>query len=201
MKKTIERGNTLIESYREVLAQSGICLTLSKRYFEEAVGERTGDVGRNAIFNEMDRARDRKREKDLGYHHVRNRYHVIVLSVCPIEAGTVRREDCREYAFFLRKTERAHVGEAPTERSCGEQKVLRGIEKRILKIVRKSRKSPPQKVCQNTLWDAIRYTLPRYGYKKRFLNKDRADWEILCLIGFGVLALAFALGIWLIGKL
>ncbi len=82
-----------------------------------------------------------------------------------------------------------------------EQKILSRIEKRINKILRKSQKNSPKKVCKDTLFDAIRYTAQRYEYKRRFLNKERADWELFLLISFGVLALIVVLLIWLIGKL
>ena len=81
------------------------------------------------------------------------------------------------------------------------EKILSKIEKRINKLLSKSQKNTPQKVCKDNLFDAIRYTAPRYGYKRRFLNRERADWELIFLISFGVLALVVALMIWLIGKL
>ncbi|MBQ9806866.1 MAG: hypothetical protein IJW49_10240, partial [Clostridia bacterium] len=113
----------------------------------------------------------------------------------------VRREYCRDYAFYIHKVERAHIGMEPKKYTYEEQKILSKIEKRINKILRKLQKITPQKVCKDTLWDAIRYTLPRYGYKRRFLNRERADWELIFLISTGVLALVVAFMIWLIGNL
>ena len=201
MQEIIEKVNAVLEKYSEQLADNGIKVTVSKRYFEESVGERIGNTGNTAIFNEIDRALDRKREKKKGYHHIRNRYHVIVLSVIPIHKDIVCREYCRDYAFFIHKIERPHIGTDPKEFTYEEQKILSKIEKRINKLLRKSQKNTPQKVCKDNLFDAIRYTAPRYGYKRRFLNRERADWELIFLISFGVLALVVALMIWLIGKL
>lgn len=201
MQEIIEKVNAILEKYSEQLADNGIKVTVSKRYFEESVGERIGNTGNTAIFNEIDRALDRKREKKKGYHHTRNRYHVIVLSVIPVKKDVVRREYCRDYAFYIHKIERPHIGTDPKEFTYEEQKILSKIEKRINKLLRKSQKNTPQKVCKDTLFDAIRYTAPRYGYKRRFLNRERADWELIFLISFGVLALVVALMIWLIGKL
>ena len=200
MQEIIEKVNAVLEKYSEQLADNGIKVTVSKRYFEESVGERIGNTGNTAIFNEIDRALDRKREKKKGYHHIRNRYHVIVLSVIPVKKDVVRREYCRDYAFFIHKIERPHIGTDPKEFTYEEQKILSKIEKRINKLLRKSQKNTPQKVCKDNLFDAIRYTAPRYGYKRRFLNRERADWELIFLISFGVLALVVALMIWLIGK-
>jgi uncharacterized transporter YbjL len=201
MQETMEKVQLIIDKYNEQLSANGIKITASKRYFEVAVGERIGNTGNSAIFNEIDRALDRKREKKNGYHHTRNRYHVIVLSVTPAKKDIARREYCKDYAFFIYKVERAHIGMEPNKYTCEEQKILSKIEKRINQILRKSQKITPQKVCKDTLWDAIRYTLSRYGYKRRFLNMERADWELIFLISSGVLALAVALMIWLIGKL
>ena len=201
MQEIIEKVNAVLEKYSEQLADNGIKVTVSKRYFEESVGERIGNTGNTAIFNEIDRALDRKREKKKGYHHIRNRYHVIVLSVVPVKKDIVRREYCIDYAFFIHKVERAHIGMEPKKYTYEEQKILSRIEKRINKLLRKTQRNTPQKVCKDTLFDAIRYTAPRYGYKRRFLNRERADWELIFLISFGVLALVVALMIWLIGKL
>ena len=201
MQEIIEKANVVLEKFSEKLADNGIKVTVSKRYFEESVGERIGNTGNTAIFNEIDRALDRKREKKKGYNHIRNRYQVIVLSVIPVKKNIVRREYCRDYAFCIHKVERAHIGMEPKKYTYEEQKILSKIEKRINKLLRKAQKSIPQKVCRDNLFDAIRYTAPRYGYKRRFLNKERADWELIFLISFGVLALIVALIIWLIGKL
>ena len=201
MQEIIEKVNAVLEKYSEQLADNGIKVTVSKRYFEESVGERIGNTGKTAIFNKIDRALERKREKKKGYHHTRNRYHVIVLSVIPVKKDVVRREYCRDYAFYIRKIERPHIGTDPKEFTYEEQKILSKIKKRINKFLRKSQKNTPQKVCKDNLFDAIRYTAPRYGYKRRFLNRERADWELIFLISFGVLALVVALMIWLIGKL
>ena len=201
MQEIVEKVNAVLGKYSEQLKGNGIKVTVSKRYFEESVGERIGNTGNTAIFNEIDRALDRKKEKKKGYHHIRNRYHVIVLSVIPAQKDIVRREYCRDYAFYVHKVERAHIGMEPKKYTYEEQKILSKIEKRINKVLRKSQKSTPQKVCKDTLWDAIRYTLPRYGYKRRFLNRERADWKLIFLISTGVLALVVALMIWLIGNL
>ena len=201
MQEIIEKVNAILEKYSGQLADNGIKVTISKRYFEESVGERIGSTGSTAIFNEIDKALDRKREKKKGYHHIRNRYHVIVLSVIPTKKDNARREYCRDYAFCIHKVERAHIGMEPKKYAYEEQKILSKIEKRISKILRKSQKSTPQKVCRDTLFDAIRYTATRYGYKRRFLNKERADWELIFLISFGILALLVIFIIWLFSKL
>ena len=201
MQEIIEKVNAVLEKYSEQLADNGIKVTVSKRYFEESVGEQIRYSGESIILNEIEKSLDRKREEKKGYHHIRNRYYVIVLSVIPFKKDIVRREYCRDYAFYIHKIERPHIGTEPKKFIYEEQKILSKIEKRINKLLRKTQKNTPQKVCKDNLFDAIRYTAPRYGYKRRFLNKERADWELIFLISFGVLALVVALMIWLIGKL
>jgi hypothetical protein len=201
VQEIIEKVNAVLEKYSEQLADNGIKVTVSKRYFEESVGEQIRHSGESIILNEIEKSLDRKREEKKGYHHIRNRYHVIVLSVIPFKKDIVRREYCRDYVFCIHKVERAHIGMEPKKYTYEEQKILSKIERRINKILRKSQKNMPQNVCKDNLLDAIRYTAPRYGYKRRFLNKERADWELIFLISFGVLALVVALMIWLIGKL
>ena len=201
MQEIIEKVNAVLERYSEQLADNGIKVTVSKRYFEESVGEQIRYSGESIILNEIEKSLDRKREEKKGYHHIRNRYHVIILSVIPFKKDIVRREYCRDYAFYIHKIERPHIGTEPKKFIYEEQKILSKIEKRINKLLRKTQRNTPQKVCKDNLFDAIRYTAPRYGYKRRFLNKERADWELIFLILFGVLALVVALMIWLIGKL
>ena len=201
MQEIIEKVNVILEKYSEQLADNGIKVTVSKRYFEESVGEQIRHSGESIILNEIERSLDRKREEKKGYHHIRNRYHVIVLSVIPFKKDIVRREYCRDYAFYIHKIERPHIGTEPKKFIYEEQKILSKIEKRINKLLRKTQRNTPQKVCKDNLFDAIRYTAPRYGYKRSFLNKERADWELIFLISTSVLALVVALMIWLIGKL
>ncbi len=199
MQETMEKVDAMISKYSEQLAVCGIKMTASKRYFEQRVEERIGSVGPSAILNGIDRVRYRKKEKEYNYQN--NRYHCIVLTVAPTEKGIVPRGFFRDYAFVLKKIERAHIGMAPEKTAYDEQKILTEIEKRILKIVSKAQENNAEKVCKDTLWDAFRYTLPRYGYKQRFLNKDRGNWELIFLILSVVLALSVALVICLIGKL
>ena len=201
MQQTMEKVQFIIDKHNEELGSNGIKITASKRYFEDAVGERIGNIGNTAIFNEIDRVLDQKREKKKGYNHERNRYHCIVLSISPTQKNVVCREYCRDYAFVLKKVERAHIGMEPQKITYEEKKLLSKIEKRIKKILRKVQKNTPQNICKDTLFDAVRYTAPRYGYKRRFLNRERADWELFFLISFGVLTLVVVFMIWLIGKM
>ena len=201
MKELKEKAQALIDKYTPELSSKGLKMLLSKRYFESEVMEKSGVHGVGAIFNSIDRARDHKEEKKNGYNYVKNRYHYFVLGVCPIEKNMIKREECRDYAFLLKKVERAHIGLEPRLIVAREEKVISKIEKQILKILKKAEKKSAQKVCQNTIIDAFRYAmLPKYEYKERFLGKGRFSWEMIFLSAFCILVFGSLFIIWLSTK-
>ena len=186
----------LIDKYQEQLAAKGIKIVLSKRYVETEVREGGDSLGAGqAIFNIFERAYNRKREKEKGYHFERNKYHSIVLTVVPLDKTLVSVAECREYAFVLKKTERAHLGLEPQKRQYQEEKVLAKIEKRILKILKQADKKSPQQICKNTFWDVCRYSsAPKYEYKTTFCGKERFTWDMI-LMFLAVAILAVVLGV------
>lgn len=201
MRELKEKAQALIDQYSPELADKGLKILLSKRYFESEVGERSGMHGVGAIFNSIDRARDHKEEKEKGYNYERNKYHYFILTLCPIEKNALQREEFRNYAFILKKVERAHIGQEPRRVFYHEEKILSKIEKQILKILKKAEKSSVQKVCQNNIIDAFRYAMhPKYEYKDRFLGKERFSWEMIFLSLFCILVFGSLFVAWLISK-
>ena len=201
MKELKEKVRALIDKYNPKLSQKGLKIILSKRYFETAVGERGSSSGAggifNVIFDSVDRARDHKEEREKGYNYEKNKYHCLILTLCPIEKNALRYDECREYTFIVKKVERAHIGQEPNRVLYREDKILSKIEKHILKILKKAEKSTAQKLCKNNIFDAFRYAMhPKYEYKERFLGKDRFAWEmiflaIFCTFVFGGLFIAW----------
>ena len=172
----------LIDKYKERLESKGIKIVLSKRYTETEVEERAAGYAYagQAIFNIFDRAIDRKKEKKKGYNFEKNKYHSIVITVLPLDKTLVSTVECREYAFVIKKVERAHLGQEPEKKNYQEAKVLEKIEKRILQILKKADKKSPQQVCKNSFWDACRYAhSPKYGYKTKFCGKERFTWDMI----------------------
>ena len=56
----------------------------------------------------------------------------------------------------------------------------------------KADKMSVQQVCQDTFWDALRYSFfSKYGYKNNFCGKDRFTWDMI----FMFLAVAICVGI------
>ena len=128
MQEFKEKAQSLIDKYSPQLSKNGLKIRISNRYFETDVHERWGSHGEGQqIFNIIDRAIDDKKEKKK-YHYQKNRYHTIVLTLMP-ENDTVPLEMCRNYAFVIKKTERAHIGEEPRKIAYKEEKLLLKIEK------------------------------------------------------------------------
>ncbi len=197
MKNFKDKVQSLIDKYTPELSNRGLKILLSKRYFETDVRERSGTHGATAIFNSIDRAMDHKEEKKKGYNYEKNKYHHFIIAVCPIEKNIVQREECREYAFNIKKVERAHIGQEPRRIVYSEDKILSKIEKRITKILKRAEKNTVHKVCQNNIIDAFRYAMhQKYEYKERFLGKESFSWEMIfisvfCVLVFGSLFLAW----------
>ncbi len=176
-----EKVLELISHYEAQLYDQGIYIEVSKKYFETTVGEQFS--GSHYHLDRIDKKLERK------YSNKRNKYHFITLTVRPVEKQIIHRENCKEYSFLLSKRERPHIGVPPKETEVDEFRLLSKIEKRVLKIIKKAERSNPKAVCSNTLFDALRYTSAKYGYKKHFFGKDRITWEIVLLSVFGILAL------------
>ena len=201
MKELKEKVQALIDKYTPELSSKGLKILLSKRYFESEVNERSGAHGVGAIFNSIDRARDHEEEKKKGYHYEKNKYYCFILTLCLSEKNILRPDECREYAFIIKKVERAHIGQEPRRVLYHEEKILSKIEKQILKILKKAEKGSAQKVCQNNIIDAVRYaTHQKYEYKERFLGKERFSWEMIFLAAFCVLIFGSMFIIWLFTK-
>lgn len=198
MKEFNDNVQALIDRYSPALSQRGVKLLLSKRFFETKVSERSSTTGTGAIFNYIDRARDHKNEKENGYNYQNNQYHCLILTLLPLEGNTPKRHECREYAFVVQKTERPHIGQKPHCKIYDNDKILCKIEKRILKILKKAENTSAQKMCQNSLFDAFRYSmLVKYNYKDKFLGKGRDFWDTAFLAVFCILVFGSLFATWL----
>lgn len=203
MKEIEMKAMALIDQYKERLASKGIQIVLSKKYVETEVEARSGGYANpgQAIFNMFERAYDRKKEKEKGYHFEKNKYHSIVMTVMPLDQTSASVAECREYAFLLEKTERAHLGKEPQKKNYQEAAVLSKIEKRILKILKKADKKSLQQICQNTFWDACRYAdSQKYGYKTKFCGKERFTWDMIYMFLADAVVFVILGAVWLITK-
>ena len=188
-----DRVLELIKKYENQLTQKGIAIALSKKYVEEEVREKSsGAYSRTIILNALERARNKKREIEKSYHFEPNKWHSLVLTIVPLDKKLVHRTNRREYAFVLKQVVRPYIGEEPQQTVYQEEKILRKIEKTILKILKKADKMTAQQVCRDTFRDAFRYSFfSKYGYKDKFCGKDRFTWDVI----FMFLAVAICVGI------
>ena len=188
-----DRVLELIKKYEDQLTQKGIAIALSKKYVEEEVREKSsGAYSRTIILNALERARNKKREIEKGYHFEPNKWHRLVLTIVPLDKKLVHRTNRREYAFVLKQVVRPYIGEVPEETFYNEEKILAKIEKTILKILKKADKMSVQQVCQDTFWDAFRYShSSKYYYKENFCGKDRFTWDMI----FMFIAVAICIGV------
>ncbi|MBE6590823.1 MAG: hypothetical protein E7646_02145 [Ruminococcaceae bacterium] len=195
LKDKLEEINN---KYSERLKMLGLELKISKKYFESMVGEGHGGPSSSAVglLNQLSRSLDRRREKK--YKNQPNRYHCIVISLVPAAKDKMGQRSFREYAFLIRKTERAHLGLAPEEKVYAKEKLAAKIDKRIEKLIKKAEGSSSKKACTDSARDLFRYVFSKkYLYKDSILGKDASFWDLV----FSLAALLAALIIIIIAYL
>ena len=194
-----EKMQALAKKYEEQLAGKGLQLNVKMRYFEASVTERTWNQS-GGIWNLIDRYRDARSEKK--YKNQPNRYHMVILRFCTTSASKIKEGWEKEYAFTLRKIERAHAGDKPIKTVQREEKLLYKIEKRICKILQKAESATPEEICRLTLADVLRYTHgAKYRYKKEIIGKNRDTWDLIYIGLYSVLAIFLVLGLWIVSKI
>lgn len=183
----MDKVNALVDRYADQFAKQGVACSVSKRYFETQV-DRIYSTTKFSMFDHIIYKRAERK-----YKHQNNCYHSVLLRFTPIGEVHSKNKGFKEYAFLLRKVERAHIGLAPEKRVYREEQVLGKIEKRIQMMLRKGKTKPAEKVCRDTVLDAMRYMSYKYRYKKKVLGKDRDMIDILLIVLGGVLVLFVAL--------
>ncbi len=172
----MEKPQLVLEKYQTTLLEKGVQATLHRRYFETVVNKRRQHYTTPG-FDAIDRAIEGRREEQK-YHHQKNRYQVLILRISPVQKGLVEKDRCREYAFWIRKTDRAHAGLAPEAVAYSEETLLRKLKKRLQALC--ARSLPPEKLCRDTFADLLRYLFSRkYGYKKTVLGLAVLTWDLI----------------------
>lgn len=179
----IDKAEAIVKKYERELLEKGLKCDICRKYFE-------------SVVNDYDRSyKDYvKSPKYERLKNVKNKYYVIVLTLSPVKKGEVKKEDLKDYSFVVSKRERAYNYTQPKEKFYDEEKILAKIEKCIQKILNKSQTKSPVQICKNNFFDAIRYVLPKYYYKKSYLGKDKYFWQI-----FGRNAILIIIALILIG--
>lgn len=193
-----DKAQQIVERHEQQLLENGIRVSVSKKYFETVVHEKSHHSG---ILVAVERKWLRKQENKKGYHFQNNKYHCIVLTLQPADQKGLHKDRCRQYAFVLKKVERAYIGEKPELVLYEAEKVLSKIEKRICRILEDAQNRSPQEICADTWRDAARYLCAvKYSYKKSILGRDRNTLEMLLLIGFSVVVFIGVLLFWIISR-
>ncbi len=163
MKNNIKQiANEIVQKYLPVLEQNGIKCTISQKYFESKIHEPFNDPKTTEMIN---------KEECENYRFQNNRYKVLVLRFEPADKK-VKSKNCREYAFLIEKTERPALGRKPRQWTADEEALAMKIEKLLEKIIKKSEKAMPEKLCKNNIFDYMRYHFgAKYLYKKNSFER------------------------------
>ncbi len=187
-----ENVTELVNRYNTMMIEHGIEITLHRRSFSEAV-EEYNIHSHHGIIDAIEYIIDKKIE-EKKYHHIPNRYKLLVLQVKPTKKASANKKDYKKYAFLVYQFSRAHQGDKPIEWQPKEQSVIKRVEKRLKKLLERAKKSTSHNWCNDTLWDAIRYSFSqKYGYIENYCGKSRYFWEVLLICVFALPVLLFAI--------
>lgn len=188
-----ENVTELINKYNAMLIEYGIKITIHDRSFKEDV-EKYNYYGGYILFNLLEYIFINRKIEEKKYHYIPNCYKVLILQVNPIKI-TTNKKDYKKYAFLVYQFSRAHQGDKPIERQCKEQSVIAKVEKRLKKLLEQAKKSASPDWCNNTLWDALRYSVAtKYGYIENFCGRSRYFWEVFWICVLCLPVLLFAVG-------
>lgn len=177
MQNIMNKVEALVSDYESALLERGIACSVSKRYFEAKTQKPLHN--NRSLLDVLFRRMAEKRENEK-FHHQRNRTHCVVLRFVPTDTKLVKKAECREYAYILSEISRPEEGFAPKDKAHCEERILRKIEKRILRILRKAEKKNAVEVCRCTKADVARYFfLSPYGYMKKLAGYDRDTLDIV----------------------
>ena len=178
----IEKVNLLVAEYDEQLSEVGIKCKVSKKYFE--TNAPAAQTTNGTDFIDMLHEHLAKKRENKNWNFQRNRYHCIVITFSPIK-NVSKKQEYKEYSFLLNKTERVDIGFKPKEKNYKEGKILKKIEKRILKFIEKSRNKTPELACKSNWVDKFRYVNSiKYTYKQKIGNHNRSFWDTVLSVGF-----------------
>lgn len=176
MQRIIEKAKDLIKAYEDQLARLGMEIVVSIKYMDENT-EADGTAAN---------------VKSKGEKRPKNGCPCLVISALPTEER-MYRDACREYAFFLRRVNRASKADKRKRLTHEEDKLLAKIEKRILSLLSKTENNTLKKVCKNSFFDAFRYSFSsKYLYKKSFCGKKRSFWDAFFCASAIVIGLVIA---------
>lgn len=186
-----EKVKEIINQYNSILFEYGIELTIHRRSFSEATEYKF--PAHHGIIDVFEYIVNKKIE-EKKYRDIPNRYKLLVLQVKPIKKTAIKKKDYKKYVFLVYQFSRTHKGDSPIEWQAKEQSVIERLEKRLKKILKRSKNSTSNDWCYDTLWDAVRYSFSqKYGYIENYCGKSRCFWEVLWACVFIIPVLLFAI--------
>lgn len=180
-QEIIEKANELVGNYENQLSELGVKCKVSKKYFETNAPTQLnhGTDFLDMLYTHLSTKRENKHWK-----FQRNRYNCLVITFSPIENAS-KKQEYKEYSFILNKTERVDIGFKPKEKNYKEDRILKKIEKHILKFIEKSKNKTPELACKANWVDKFRYVNSiKYTYKQRIGNHDKSFWDTVLSVGF-----------------
>ncbi len=182
-KELSEKVKIISDEYNEELKAAGIRCDFSEREFKTPV---SNFFDSDSLADNFLHKLSEKREKKL-YKNKANRYNILVLDFSPIDKKA-KVKSPKSYAFMLKSFSRIGKGFKPEEKIYDTEKVMKKVEKSIQKILLKAENSPPEKVCESSFADNLRYLLlEKYNYKKFVFGQDRSKLEFSVILIFSLI--------------
>lgn len=179
-KELAEKVKIISDKYDEELKTAGIRCDFSERAFKTRV---FNFFDTNSIADNFLHKLSEKREKKL-YKNKANRYNALILDFSPIDKN-VKVKNPKSYAFMLKSFSRIGKSFKPEEKIYDTEKVMEKAEKYIQKILLKAENFPPEKVCESSFADNLRYLLlEKYNYKKFVFGQNRSKLEFSVILIF-----------------
>ena len=182
-KELSEKVKILSDKYCEELKEKGIRCNFSEREFKTPV---SNFFDKDSLTDNFLHKLSEKREKKL-YKNKANRYDTLVLDFSPLDKNA-KVTSPKSYAFMLKSFSRVGKGFKPEEKIYDMEKVMEKAEKCIQKILFKAEKFSPEKVCESSFSDNLRYSChEKYNYKKTIFGKDRDMLTVSVILIFSLI--------------
>ncbi len=194
------KAKELVEQYNKLFEPYGIYITVKHSFYEKEVETyKSNSNGSGGSFINALEYLFINRHKEKKYGKVPNRYRYLTIQVSPLDKQILPQHDIKQYSFLLKKTERAHQGQEPTETTVSDLRILKKLEKCLQKLLKKGRAKAKKLWYRNDFWDCLRYTfMPRYNYLEFYCGKEKIFWDILIPVLIGIFFVIFIAVVYII---
>ena len=187
-EELFEKANLILEKYNDELTSKGIVCKLSRMELKTDPGLLF--YGASTFLDELLEKHLQKREEKIRKNK-RNKFFLFVLTFLPADKK-IKINSPKNFAFIIKSVTRIAEGFEAKEKIFDEEKVLKKIEKCIVKILRKAESKSPKKICESSFCDNLRYlSLEKYSYLKTLFGKDRSVIEVGLILAFSLILIIF----------